>query len=82
VSAVHSLCINHRHCCRSWLTFSLVQQEEEEVIGDVDLWQLSEDGTKLQVNCKWLQHLQVRLHDAELQLSGVAGDKLTHLCVA
>lgn len=29
------------------------------MIGDVDLWQLSEDGIKLQVNSKWLQHLQV-----------------------
>ena len=34
-------------------------QEEEEGIGDVDLFTLNEDGDRLQVNPKWLQHLQV-----------------------
>lgn len=36
-------------------------QEEEEGIGDVDLFTLTEDRTKLVVNVKWLQHLQVCL---------------------
>ncbi len=35
------------------------QQEEEEVIGDVDLFSLAADNTELTVNAKWLQHLQV-----------------------
>ncbi len=30
-------------------------------MGDVDLWSLSEDGTCLTVNAKWLRHLQERL---------------------
>ncbi len=30
-------------------------------MGDVDLWALTEDGTGLTVNSKWLQHLQERL---------------------
>lgn len=34
-------------------------QEEEENMGDVDLWSLTEDGTNLTVNAKWLGHLQV-----------------------
>jgi len=33
-------------------------QEEEEGIGDVDLFTLTEDRNKLVVNVKWLQHLQ------------------------
>lgn len=39
----------------------LHMQEEEEGIGDVDLFTLTEDRTKLVVNVKWLQHLQVCL---------------------
>lgn len=34
-------------------------QEEENGIGDVDLFTLSEDKTEVTVNSKWLQHLQV-----------------------
>lgn len=36
-------------------------QEEEENMGDVDLWSLTPDGQSLTVNAKWLQHLQDRL---------------------
>ncbi|KAK9806100.1 hypothetical protein WJX72_001362 [[Myrmecia] bisecta] len=39
----------------------IVEEEEEEGIGDVDLFTLTEDGSKLMVNAKWLQHLQERL---------------------
>lgn len=39
----------------------LCLQEEEEGIGDVDLFTLTEDRRKLVVNVKWLQHLQVCL---------------------
>ena len=34
-------------------------QEEEEGIGDVDLFTLTDDRHRLVVNVKWLQHLQV-----------------------
>lgn len=44
-------------------------QEEEEGIGDVDLFTLTEDRTKLVVNVKWLQHLQVCHLPAPLPLS-------------
>lgn len=37
----------------------LLSQEEEENMGDVDLWSLSEENTCLTVNARWLQHLQV-----------------------
>ncbi|GFR52505.1 hypothetical protein Agub_g15080 [Astrephomene gubernaculifera] len=33
-------------------------EEEEENMGDVDLWALTEDGSCVTVNAKWLQHLQ------------------------
>lgn len=36
-----------------------VEEEEEEGIGDVDLFSLVDEHTKLTVNAKWLQHLQV-----------------------
>ena len=36
-------------------------EQEEEAIGDVDLFTVSEDGKELTVNAKWLQHLQERL---------------------
>ncbi len=36
-------------------------KQEEEAIGDVDLFTVSEDGAELTVNAKWLQHLQERL---------------------
>ena len=36
----------------------LLQPEDEENMGDVDLWSITEDGS-LTVNDKWLQHLQV-----------------------
>ena len=52
----------HLHSSRHTvcLIFAYVyMQEEEEGIGDVDLFTLSEDQTKLSVNVKWLQHLQV-----------------------
>ncbi len=35
--------------------------QEEEAIGDVDLFALTEDGTALTVNAKWLHHLGDRL---------------------
>jgi hypothetical protein len=38
-----------------------LQEEEEESMGDVDLWSLVDDGKALTVNEKWLQHLQVAL---------------------
>ena len=37
-----------------------LQEEDEENMGDVDLWALAEEGSALTVNGKWLQHLQVR----------------------
>ena len=37
-----------------------VEEEEEEGIGDVDLFTLTEGGSALTVNAKWLQHLQAR----------------------
>lgn len=37
------------------------EAEEEEAMGDVDLWSLAEEGAALTVNSKWLQHLQTRL---------------------
>ena len=40
------------------MTASKPLQEEEEGIGDVDLFTLTEDRNKLVVNVKWLQHLQ------------------------
>lgn len=36
-------------------------EEEEENMGDVDLWALTPEGDALTVNAKWLQHLQDRL---------------------
>ena len=39
-----------------------VEEEEEEGIGDVDLFSLINEHTKLTINAKWLQHLQVRAH--------------------
>jgi hypothetical protein len=33
--------------------------QDEEGIGDVDLFTLTEDRKALTVNAKWLQHLQV-----------------------
>ena len=38
-----------------------MQEEEEEAMGDVDLWSLTEDGSALTANAKWLSHLQDRL---------------------
>lgn len=38
----------------------VAEEEEEEGIGDVDLFTLTEGGTALTVNAKWLQHLQAR----------------------
>lgn len=35
--------------------------QEEEVIGDVDLFSLSEDKSEITVNAHWLQHLQERV---------------------
>lgn len=36
-------------------------EDDEEPIGDVDLFSLTEDASGLQVNSKWLGHLQTRL---------------------
>lgn len=35
------------------------EEEEEDNMGDVDLWSVVDDGKALTVNAKWLQHLQV-----------------------
>ncbi len=46
----------------SLLTLPLQEEEdEEENMGDVDLFALTPDGSSLTVNAKWLQHLQERL---------------------
>ena len=37
-----------------------IEEEEEEGIGDVDLFALNPEAGQLSVNAKWLQHLQVR----------------------
>ena len=37
-----------------------IEEEEEEGIGDVDLFALNPEPGQLSVNAKWLQHLQVR----------------------
>lgn len=39
----------------------ILQEEEEESMGDVDLWSLVDAGKALTVNEKWLQHLQVNI---------------------
>lgn len=36
-------------------------EEEEENMGDVDLWALASSGNALTVNSRWLGHLQDRL---------------------
>ena len=36
-------------------------EQDEEQMGDLDLWTLTPDGKALTVNAKWLQHLQDRL---------------------
>ena len=41
-----------------FLSYWKVQDEEEEGIGDVDLFSLSPEREQLLVNAKWLQHLQ------------------------
>lgn len=45
----------------SWLLRLSQEEEEEENMGDVDLFTLTRDGSALTVNGKWLQHLQERL---------------------
>ena len=39
----------------------MAEEEDEEGIGDVDLFTLTDDGQSLTVNAKWLQHLQACL---------------------
>jgi hypothetical protein len=39
----------------------VAQEEDDESMGDVDLFMLTADGKALTVNSKWLQHLQERL---------------------
>ena len=41
------------------LSLLLTQEDEEESMGDVDLWAIVDEGRALTVNDKWLQHLQV-----------------------
>lgn len=36
------------------------QIDEEESVGDIDLFSVTGDGTLMAVNPKWLQHLQER----------------------
>ena len=59
-----SLCmppiITHCVTARSQsLSLLLTQEDEEESMGDVDLWAIVDEGRALTVNDKWLQHLQV-----------------------
>ena len=42
------------------------QDDEEESMGDVDLWSLVNDGAALTVNDKWLMHLQVSVLGVKL----------------
>lgn len=48
---------------------SLVQivQEEEEGIGDMDLFTLTSDKHKLTVTSKWFQYLQVSIESKSVQ---------------
>jgi hypothetical protein len=36
----------------------MLLQQEEENMGDVDLWALTDDAGSMTVNSRWLQHLQ------------------------
>ena len=47
-----------------------VEEEEEEGIGDVDLFSLVDEHTKLTINAKWLQHLQVLTRPQTLLMGG------------
>ncbi len=61
-SSVRLLPVSLQYCCshgRSSEEVNVLIQEEEEGIGDVDLFTLTVDKDKLTVNSKWLQHLQV-----------------------
>ena len=56
--------INRIYVCLCILTnvvYCDVQEDEEESMGDVDLWSLVDEGKALTVNEKWLQHLQASL---------------------
>ena len=60
--------------------------QEEEAIGDVDLFTVSEDGKELTVNAKWLQHLQERLlgedgHPRKVRLAVASIATLTRLAL-
>ena len=46
-----------------------VEEEEEEGIGDVDLFALDKESEVLTVNSKWLYHLQVTLFKTHSSLS-------------
>lgn len=48
-----------KHVCGLSSSVLEIQEEEEEGIGDVDLFSLTPDREHLAVNEKWLRHLQV-----------------------
>ena len=58
-----------------------MEEEEEEGIGDVDLFSLINEHTKLTINAKWLQHLQVRAHATRLPKSIVEMSSMELCCV-
>ena len=49
------------------------EEEEEEPIGDVDLFTLTKGGAALTVHPKWLTHLQERQLGEDGQVGGRAG---------
>lgn len=52
--------------------------QEEEAIGDVDLFTLTESGDALTVNAKWLQHLEERLLGEDGHPRKAVGDEDPH----
>ncbi|KAL6765006.1 hypothetical protein V8C86DRAFT_2467238 [Haematococcus lacustris] len=54
--------------------------EDEENMGDTDLWQLTADGSALTVNSRWLQHLQERLLGEDGQPRKVKAPEDPHRC--
>ena len=57
-----------------------VEEEEEEGIGDVDLFALDKESEVLTVNSKWLYHLQVPLKRHALDLTLGECSSLTPEC--
>jgi hypothetical protein len=66
------------HAARASLAPPQEEDEDEEAMGDVDLFALTPDGAGLTVNAKWLQHLQERLlgedgHPRKVRARGQGG---------